>query len=167
MEILIEYNDEKVLAKIIKEYKVEIITDKYGVIELDQCKECGVWVGVNEELYGDGYCTACAAMCSVCKCYFNYKDMISIGDGYSCKKCKRDKDIKELKKASICEEGCSKFIARQRCYHDIIVDNDNNFIQNDALPGQSSIYESEIPYGPYTCVKCGKEYDELPKNSKH
>ena len=30
----------------------------------------------NEELYGEGFCSKCSAMCFECKGYFNYVDMI-------------------------------------------------------------------------------------------
>ena len=55
----------------------------------------------------------------------------------------------------ICECGNNEFNAHQKCYHDVIVDGNNMFLQNE------NIYESEHPYGPYTCTKCGKEYEEL------
>lgn len=55
-----------------------------------------------------------------------------------------------------CECGNNKFVAHQRCYHDIVVDGSNNF------ESDKGIYESETPYGPYTCTECDKEYDELP-----
>jgi hypothetical protein len=47
------------------------------------------------------------------------------------------------------------FTARQICRHDVIVDGDNDFSSDIA------IYDSETPYGPYICKKCGAEFDEL------
>ena len=42
----------------------------------------------DEELYGDGYCTQCAEMCVVCKCYINVIDMIQTEDKeYICQDC--------------------------------------------------------------------------------
>ena len=55
----------------------------------------------------------------------------------------------------ICECGNDKFNAHQQCYHDVVVDGDNHFQEDKG------IYESETPYGPYTCTKCDKEYPEL------
>jgi hypothetical protein len=54
-----------------------------------------------------------------------------------------------------CECGSHEFFASQKCYHTVIVDEKNNFIDN------KSIDEADDPYGPYTCIKCGKEYDEF------
>lgn len=56
----------------------------------------------------------------------------------------------------VCNCGNGKFYAHQVCYHEIEVDEDNNFI-NDI-----EIIESNNPYGPYVCTKCKREYDELP-----
>ena len=56
-------------------------------------------------------------------------------------------------KCKIC--GNEKFTAHQQAYHDILVDGDNDFIED------MGIYESEHPYGPYCCARCGAEYDEL------
>lgn len=52
--------------------------------------------------------------------------------------------------------GNHHFIAHQKCYHDIIVDSNNNFQDN------IEIYASADPYGPYTCSLCGTEYPNLP-----
>lgn len=61
-----------------------------------------------------------------------------------------------------CVCGCSNFYARQRLYVDVVVDGNNNFLGNGVDDNLShSISESERPYGPYTCIRCGREYDEL------
>lgn len=54
-----------------------------------------------------------------------------------------------------CECGNDKFVAHQQCYHDIIVDGNGNF------ESDKGIYESNSPYGPFTCTECDKEYEEL------
>jgi|GEM_PF-1932670 len=54
-----------------------------------------------------------------------------------------------------CKCSHDRFSAHQRCYHNIIVDSDNSFVDN------VDIYDSEKPYGPYSCEKCGAEYDDL------
>lgn len=59
-----------------------------------------------------------------------------------------------------CKCGCTRFYAHQVCRVDVIVDKDNNF-QGDITEGQVSVYDAEEPYGPYTCMKCGAEYDSL------
>ena len=60
-----------------------------------------------------------------------------------------------MAKCPKCEN--TSFSDHQRCYHDIIVDENNNFLTN------IEIYESETPYGPYTCFNCKTVYPELPK----
>lgn len=62
------------------------------------------------------------------------------------------------KKCAKC--GNDEFYAHQRVYMDVVVDVNNTFIRNIS-DVESSIYESEVPYGPYTCTKCGREYDSL------
>lgn len=51
--------------------------------------------------------------------------------------------------------GNIAFSAHQQSYHDVIVDKDNTFVMD------AGVYESEDPYGPYTCTMCGAEFDEL------
>lgn len=51
--------------------------------------------------------------------------------------------------------GNNHFMAHQVVRMDVMVDGDNNF--EDA----GEIYDSEKPYGPYTCTKCNREYDDL------
>lgn len=58
-----------------------------------------------------------------------------------------------------CECGGDHFMAHQIIRHDIIVDAKGNFLAD------SGIYDSEKPYGPFTCITCGREYDELPKGN--
>lgn len=53
---------------------------------------------------------------------------------------------------------CDRFFAHQLCRLDVIVDEHNNWVCND---GKSPIYDSETPYGPFTCVKCKAEYDTI------
>jgi DNA-directed RNA polymerase subunit RPC12/RpoP len=52
--------------------------------------------------------------------------------------------------------GNKVFEAHQLCRHNIVVDNSNNWQSN------IDIYDSETPYGPYTCTECSAEYSELP-----
>lgn len=47
------------------------------------------------------------------------------------------------------------------CRLDVIVDGDYNFVSNASTPAEASIYDSGNPYGPFTCTKCGEEYNEL------
>jgi hypothetical protein len=54
-----------------------------------------------------------------------------------------------------CFCGGAAFTARQICRHDVVVDGDNEFHSDIG------IYDSETPYGPYVCKKCGAEFDEL------
>lgn len=57
--------------------------------------------------------------------------------------------------------GGTKFIGHQRCRMDVFVGENGDF--SDNLPGgaDANIYESETPYGPFTCCGCGAEYEEI------
>lgn len=55
-----------------------------------------------------------------------------------------------------CNCGEERFAAHQICRHDVTVDADGNWIED------CGVYDSEKPYGPFTCMTCGKEMDELP-----
>ena len=93
MYFLIVWNEKKYLAKILEDYKIAISIDGRDV-PLDQCKECGVWKSEDEELYGDGFCDKCAALCIHCELYFNAKDMIppeKDGEEYVCTSCNNKK----------------------------------------------------------------------------
>ena len=59
--------------------------------------------------------------------------------------------------------GSKKFIGHQLIRADVYVGEDGNF--EDNLPGglESAVYDAEKPYGPFTCVKCSEEFDELPE----
>ena len=57
--------------------------------------------------------------------------------------------------------GNNKFYAHQLCRMDVIVDENGEFEDNvhpEAM-GQD-IYDSGKPYGPFTCTKCGWEYEK-------
>lgn len=78
-------------------------------------------------------------------------------------------------KRMVCAQcGCGEFVARQVLHCDIVVDGYGSFVRNDidpelekkveeAAPGVSvvSIYEHGRPFGPFECVNCHAEYDEL------
>jgi len=44
---------------------------------------------------------------------------------------------------------------------DVITDGSGNFSEDMPGGAESAIYEAERPYGPFTCAKCGAEYEEL------
>lgn len=56
-----------------------------------------------------------------------------------------------------CECGNDRFAAHQIQRYDIIVDENNHWEENVEC------YDTETPFGPFTCTKCGKEYDKLEK----
>ena len=60
-----------------------------------------------------------------------------------------------------CECGNLEFSAHQQCYLDVIVDEHGEFMRNPNNDAAEAVYESSTPYGPFTCEKCGKEYNEL------
>ncbi len=57
--------------------------------------------------------------------------------------------------------GKNQFIGHQIIRADVLVSGNGEFEGN--LPGglEGHIYDAEKPYGPFTCVCCGTEYDEL------
>jgi hypothetical protein len=54
-----------------------------------------------------------------------------------------------------CTCGGTEFTASQRCYHDIIVNSCNIFVRD------TGISDANRPHGPYICIQCNIEYDEL------
>ena len=105
-KIKIEYHGKMVEALIVRDYKATISPEDAGedtfvvqmfvaqeeksidCIELDQCKNCGVWCSEDEEMYGDGYCTDCAEICDDCQRYFGPEDIVRVNKTwYSCKEC--------------------------------------------------------------------------------
>ena len=60
-----------------------------------------------------------------------------------------------------CTCGNDRFIAHQIIRADVIVGADGEFLENVTETLEASIYDSEKPYGPFTCATCGREYDEL------
>ena len=61
----------------------------------------------------------------------------------------------------ICTCGNDRFYGHQFVRVDVIVGADGSFESNVTDPMENSIYDTEKPYGPFTCTVCGKEYDEL------
>ena len=59
-----------------------------------------------------------------------------------------------------CKCGNDKFYAHQLVYLDVTVDESGEFHSN-LEDIAAAIYDSERPYGPYTCTKCAAEYDTL------
>lgn len=57
--------------------------------------------------------------------------------------------------------GGTEFTAHQIVRMDIVVDGDNEYVGPVSPDCAADIYDSEEPYGPYRCVSCGAEYDEL------
>jgi hypothetical protein len=62
-----------------------------------------------------------------------------------------------------CKCGSNRFQAHQQLYVDVVVDDANYFMEDAAETVEQSTYECSNPYGPYTCLGCHKEYDELPQ----
>ena len=58
-----------------------------------------------------------------------------------------------VEKRCVC--GNNQFKANQVCYHRVIVDSGNYFLED------IEIGESGKPYGLYECTECGAEYEEL------
>lgn len=60
-----------------------------------------------------------------------------------------------------CECGNDKFFGHQLLRADIIVSENGEFDANIGDNLESNIYDSETPYGPFECTKCGKVYESL------
>ena len=62
--------------------------------------------------------------------------------------------------------GSERFIGHQEIRADVYVGGNGEY--EDNLPGglEAIIYDSSHPYGPFTCSKCGREYDPLPENKQ-
>lgn len=61
-----------------------------------------------------------------------------------------------------CTCGNNKFHAHQVTYIDVIVNEDGEFVSYpDDDRFELNISDTDEPYGPFTCTKCGKTYDEL------
>ena len=62
--------------------------------------------------------------------------------------------------------GSTRFIGHQIIRASVYVGGDGQF--EDNLPGglEPAIYDAEKPYGPFTCDRCGQEFDELPEDKR-
>lgn len=58
--------------------------------------------------------------------------------------------------------GCVRFIGHQRVYMDVVCDSQGGYVEPISENCEKDIEEADKPYGPFTCEKCGTEYDELP-----
>lgn len=59
-------------------------------------------------------------------------------------------------KQKSCSCGSTEFIGHQVCHHEVFVNTDGTFEDNKC------IYDSKVPFGPFQCTRCGKEYENLP-----
>lgn len=64
-----------------------------------------------------------------------------------------------MKRCKIC--GNDRFVGHQAVRLEVITDGEGDFMDNMPEGAESAIYDSSSPYGPFTCTKCGEEYDEL------
>lgn len=76
---------------------------------------------------------------------------------FVCTNCKKEYgDVSDSDDSGpLCSCGNNRFFARQEVYYDVVVDGNNIFNRNIGCE------DAETPYGPYTCTRCGKEYDDL------
>jgi len=58
--------------------------------------------------------------------------------------------------------GCRKFFAHQTVTADIIVNENNDFVENCSTTDDIVAESAETPFGPYICHFCREQYDELP-----
>jgi len=92
----------------------------------------------------------------VCACCGETEYSQHVGDGHTFvpKECDHIKQ---------CECGNTEFYAHQKCRMNVVCDGFGNWLRNSPND-ESACYDSENPYGPFTCTKCDKEYEELPDN---
>lgn len=57
-----------------------------------------------------------------------------------------------------CQCGCREFVANQVCYHEVLVGENGEFLED------CGIYDSNAPYAPFECRACGKVYEVLEAN---
>lgn len=62
-------------------------------------------------------------------------------------------------KCKIC--GNEEFNCHQILHMDIVCDGNGTVLRPLKEPFMASCYESESPFGPFTCSKCGANYEEL------
>lgn len=61
----------------------------------------------------------------------------------------------------VCKKcGCNKFHGHQLVRMDVICTS-QGFEENVHNDISQDIYDSEQPYGPFSCVDCGQEYEDL------
>lgn len=60
-----------------------------------------------------------------------------------------------------CACGNDLFYGHQIIRTDVIVDANGNFHSDVTEKLEQAVYDSDKPYGPFTCTKCKKVYDEL------
>ena len=61
----------------------------------------------------------------------------------------------------ICKCGCNRFYGHQVVRMNVICDENGDFDDNIEAGVEAAIYDAGKPYGPFQCVQCGAEYDEL------
>ena len=59
--------------------------------------------------------------------------------------------------------GWKRFFAHQTVIADIVVDEENDFIENCATNGEIIAESAGTPFGPYICCNCGMQYDDIPE----
>ena len=62
-----------------------------------------------------------------------------------------------------CKCGNDKFYAHQLVYLEVIVDENGEFHSN-LEDIAAAIYDSDRPYGQYTCTKCNAGYNSLTES---
>jgi len=68
--------------------------------------------------------------------------------------------VMEIAEMARCSCGNGEFYAHQVCHMDIVCDGGGEWVRNTPSD-DSCCYESINPFGPFTCTKCRKEYEEL------
>lgn len=62
--------------------------------------------------------------------------------------------------------GHNKFSANQCVRVNIVVDSDGQFLSNREENMENAVYDSEDPYGSFSCLNCDIDYEDITETHK-
>lgn len=135
----------------IETYTVRFEDSEEGDVQID-VKVCqGNPPFVDIVLFQDGNDVGCLEPTDILVGKYVFQDVLK--DTY-------EVTVMEQKETARCSCGNPEFYAHQVCRMDIVCDGSGNWIKNTPSD-DSSCYDADNPFGPFTCTKCRKEYEEL------
>jgi hypothetical protein len=82
------YHEKLTLVDVVENHKAIFVSEEeHEQEELNQCINCGLWCGQDDEHYGAGYCTKCCNMCIECEQYRVNHDLKIINGERICSTC--------------------------------------------------------------------------------